>query len=123
MTLRINDIAPDFEAETTQGRIRFHEFIGDSWCVLFSHPKDFTPVCTTELGYMAGLQSEFQKRNCKIIGLSVDPVTDHSKWKSDIETTQGHRVDYPMIGDAGRQAVQHAARRSRRNVRRADRRE
>jgi alkyl hydroperoxide reductase subunit AhpC len=100
MTLRINDIAPDFEAETTQGRIRFHEFIGDSWCVLFSHPKDFTPVCTTELGYMAGLQSEFQKRNCKIIGLSVDPVTDHSKWKSDIETTQGHRVDYPMIGDA-----------------------
>ena len=99
MTLRINDIAPDFEADTTQGRIRFHEFIGDSWCVLFSHPKDFTPVCTTELGYMAGLQSEFAKRNCNIIGLSVDPVTDHSKWKSDIETTQGHKVDYPMIGD------------------------
>jgi alkyl hydroperoxide reductase subunit AhpC len=99
MTLRINDIAPDFEAETTQGRIRFHEFIGDSWCVLFSHPKDFTPVCTTELGYMAGLQSEFAKRNCKIIGLSVDPVTDHGKWAGDIERTQGHKVTYPMIGD------------------------
>ena len=78
MTLRINDIAPDFEAETTQGPIRFHEWLGDSWCVLFSHPKDFTPVCTTELGYMAGLQPEFEKRNCKIIGLSVDPVADHT---------------------------------------------
>jgi alkyl hydroperoxide reductase subunit AhpC len=100
MTLRINDVAPDFEAETTQGRIRFHEFIGDSWCVLFSHPKDFTPVCTTELGYMAGLQSEFEKRNCKIIGLSVDAVTDHNRWKADIEKTQGHKVSYPMIGDA-----------------------
>src|SRR5579864_3500327 len=100
MTLRINDVAPDFQAETTQGRIRFHEFIGDSWCVLFSHPKDFTPVCTTELGYMAGLRSEFEKRNCKIIGLSVDPVTDHSKWAADIERTQGHAVTYPMIGDA-----------------------
>jgi len=99
MTLRINDIAPDFEAETTQGRIRFHDFIGDSWCVLFSHPKDFTPVCTTELGYMAGLQSEFEKRNCKIIGLSVDPVADHAKWALDIERTQGHKVTYPMIGD------------------------
>src|SRR3982750_4851792 len=99
MTLRINDVAPDFTAETTQGRIRFHEFIGDSWCVLFSHPKDFTPVCTTELGYMAGLKSEFEKRNCKIIGLSVDPVGSHSKWKADIEETQGHKVTYPMIGD------------------------
>jgi thioredoxin-dependent peroxiredoxin len=99
MTLRINDMAPDFEAETTQGRIRFHDFIGDSWCVLFSHPKDFTPVCTTELGYMAGLQSEFEKRNCKIIGLSVDPVADHAKWALDIERTQGHKVTYPMIGD------------------------
>jgi alkyl hydroperoxide reductase subunit AhpC len=99
MTLRINDIAPDFEAETTQGRIRFHEFIGDGWCVLFSHPKDFTPVCTTELGYMAGLEDEFKKRNTKIIGLSVDPVTDHTRWKSDIESSQGHPVSYPMIGD------------------------
>ena len=99
MTMRINDMAPDFEAETTQGRIRFHEFVGDSWCVLFSHPKDFTPVCTTELGYMAGLQPEFQKRNCKIIGLSVDPVADHTKWAADIEKTQGHKVNYPMIGD------------------------
>jgi len=99
MTLRINDIAPDFEAETTQGPIRFHEFIGDAWCVLFSHPKDFTPVCTTELGYMAGLQPEFEKRNCKIIGLSVDPVSDHGKWAVDIEKTQGHKVNYPMIGD------------------------
>ena len=99
MTLRINDMAPDFEAETTLGRIRFHEFIADSWCVLFSHPKDFTPVCTTELGYMAGLQREFAKRNCKIVGLSVDPVTDHGKWAADIEKTQGHAVTYPMIGD------------------------
>ncbi len=99
MTLRINDMAPDFEAASTQGRIRFHEFIDDSWCVLFSHPKDFTPVCTTELGYMAGLQSEFEKRNCKIIGLSVDPVADHAKWAPDIERTQGHKVTYPMIGD------------------------
>ncbi len=100
MTLRINDMAPDFEAETTQGRIRLHEFLGDSWCVLFSHPKDFTPVCTTELGYMAGLQSEFEKRNCKIIGLSVDPVADHAKWAADIERAQGHKVTYPMIGDS-----------------------
>jgi thioredoxin-dependent peroxiredoxin len=100
MTLRINDMAPDFEAETTQGHIRFHEFVGDSWCVLFSHPKDFTPVCTTELGYMAGLQSEFEKRNCKIIGLSVDSVADHAKWAPDIERTQGHKVTYPMIGDS-----------------------
>jgi thioredoxin-dependent peroxiredoxin len=100
MTLRINDIAPDFEAETTCGPIRFHEWLGDSWCVLFSHPKDFTPVCTTELGYMAGLQREFEQRNCKIIGLSVDPVADHGKWASDIEKTQGHKVNYPMIGDS-----------------------
>ena len=99
MTLRINDVAPDFEAESTRGCIRFHEFIGDSWCVLFSHPKDFTPVCTTELGYMAGLQAEFEKRNCKIIGLSVDPVADHDRWKADIEKVQGNQVKYPMIGD------------------------
>ena len=100
MTLRINDMAPDFEAETTHGRVRFHEYVGDSWCVLFSHPKDFTPVCTTELGYMAGLQAEFEKRNCKIIGLSVDPVADHGRWAEDIEKTQGHKVTYPMIGDS-----------------------
>jgi len=100
MTLRINDMAPDFEAETTQGRIHFHKFIGDSWCVLFSHPKDFTPVCTTELGYLAGMQEEFEKRNCKIVGLSVDPVADHGKWAVDIEKAQGHKVGYPMIGDS-----------------------
>ncbi len=99
MSLRINDTAPDFTAETTQGPISFHQWIGDGWAILFSHPKDFTPVCTTELGYMAGLQPEFQKRNCKIIGLSVDPVTNHSKWAADIEETQGHKVTYPMIGD------------------------
>ncbi|HET7100855.1 MAG TPA: redoxin domain-containing protein, partial [Terriglobia bacterium] len=99
MSLRINDTAPDFAAETTQGPIRFHEWIGDGWAVLFSHPKDFTPVCTTELGYMAGLQPEFAKRNCKIIGLSVDPVDSHKKWEVDIEETQGNKVNYPMIGD------------------------
>ncbi len=99
MSLRINDTAPDFVAETTQGTIKFHEWIGGGWAILFSHPKDFTPVCTTELGYMAGLESEFAKRNCKIIGLSVDPVTNHSKWAKDIEETQGHKVHYPMIGD------------------------
>jgi len=99
MALRINDIAPDFTAETTQGTIHFHEWIGEGWAILFSHPKDFTPVCTTELGYMAGLQPEFAKRNCKIIGLSVDPVVNHAKWAADIEETQGHRVNYPMIGD------------------------
>ncbi len=97
--LRINDTAPDFTADTTQGPIRFHEWIGNGWAILFSHPKDFTPVCTTELGYMAGLQPEFAKRNCKIIGLSVDPVDSHGKWKADIEDTQGHKVTYPMIGD------------------------
>ncbi len=99
MSLRINGTAPDFVAETTQGTIKFHDWIGDGWAILFSHPKDFTPVCTTELGYMAGLQSEFAKRNCKIIGLSVDPVTSHRKWVADIEQTQGHKVTYPMIGD------------------------
>jgi thioredoxin-dependent peroxiredoxin len=99
VSLRINDTAPNFTAETTQGTIDFHEWIGDGWAILFSHPKDFTPVCTTELGYMAGLQPEFAKRNCKIIGLSVDAVTNHSKWASDIEETQGHKVNYPMIGD------------------------
>jgi thioredoxin-dependent peroxiredoxin len=97
--LRINDTAPDFTADTTQGKIHFHEWIGDGWAILFSHPKDFTPVCTTELGYMAGLEKEFAKRNTKIIGLSVDPVTSHGKWAADIEETQGHRVNYPMIGD------------------------
>jgi alkyl hydroperoxide reductase subunit AhpC len=96
---RINDTAPNFTAETTQGTIHFHEWIGDGWAILFSHPKDFTPVCTTELGYMAGLQPEFTKRNCKIIGLSVDPVSSHGKWAADIEETQGHKVNYPMIGD------------------------
>jgi alkyl hydroperoxide reductase subunit AhpC len=99
VSIRINDTAPDFNAETTHGPIRFHEWIGDGWAILFSHPKDFTPVCTTELGYMAGLEPEFRKRNCKIIGLSVDPVTNHSKWAGDIEETQGHKVTYPMIGD------------------------
>ena len=99
MSLRINDEAPNFTAKTTQGTIDFHEWIGDGWAVLFSHPKDFTPVCTTELGYMAGLASEFAKRNCKIIGLSVDPVGDHVEWSKDIEETQGHAVTYPMIGD------------------------
>jgi alkyl hydroperoxide reductase subunit AhpC len=99
MSLRINDSAPDFTAETTEGNIRFHDWIGDGWAILFSHPKDFTPVCTTELGYMAGLQPEFEKRNCKIIGLSVDPVASHGKWEKDIEETQGHKVNYPMVGD------------------------
>ena len=99
MSLRINDVAPDFTAETTQGPIQFHQWIGDGYAILFSHPKDFTPVCTTELGYMAGLQPEFAKRNTKIIGLSVDPVTSHGKWAADIEETQGHKVTYPMIGD------------------------
>jgi alkyl hydroperoxide reductase subunit AhpC len=97
--LRINDEAPNFTAETSQGTINFHEWIGNGWAILFSHPKDFTPVCTTELGYMAGLQPDFEKRNCKIIGLSVDPVSSHAKWAVDIEETQGHKVNYPMIGD------------------------
>lgn len=99
MSLRINDEAPNFTAQTTQGEIDFHKWIGDGWAVLFSHPKDFTPICTTELGYMAGMEPEFAKRNCKIIGLSVDPVSSHSKWAVDIEETQGHKVNYPMIGD------------------------
>jgi alkyl hydroperoxide reductase subunit AhpC len=99
MTLRINSTAPDFKADTTEGPIEFHKWIGDGWAVLFSHPKDFTPVCTTELGYMAGLKPEFEKRNTKILGLSVDPVASHSKWVKDIEETQGHAVNYPMIGD------------------------
>ncbi len=99
MSLRINDTAPNFTAETTQGPITFHDWIGDGWAVLFSHPKDFTPVCTTELGYLAGMKAEFDKRNCKIIGLSVDPVSNHLSWEKDIEETQGHKVTYPMIGD------------------------
>jgi thioredoxin-dependent peroxiredoxin len=99
MALQLNDTAPDFEADTTQGRIRFHDWIGDSWAVLFSHPKDFTPVCTTELGYMAKLKPEFDRRDTKIIGLSVDPVEDHKKWSRDIEETQGAAPNYPMIGD------------------------
>ena len=99
MTLQINDTAPDFTADTTQGRIRFHDWIGDSWAVLFSHPKDFTPVCTTELGYMARIKPEFDKRNVKIIGLSVDPVDSHSKWVDDIKETQGFAPNYPIIGD------------------------
>ena len=99
MSLRLGDLAPDFEADTTQGPIRFHDWIGDSWAVLFSHPKDFTPVCTTELGYMAKLKSEFDKRKTKIIGLSVDPVDNHKRWANDIKETQGHEPNYPMIGD------------------------
>ena len=99
MAVRLGDIAPDFQAETTQGKIHFHEWIGNGWAVLFSHPKDFTPVCTTELGYMAKLEPEFRKRNCKIIGLSVDPVESHLRWEKDIEETQGAAVNYPMIGD------------------------
>jgi alkyl hydroperoxide reductase subunit AhpC len=99
MSLKIGDVAPDFEAETTEGRIRFHDWIGDSWAILFSHPKDFTPVCTTELGYMAKLKPEFDKRGVKVIGLSVDPVENHKGWASDIEETQGYRPNYPMIGD------------------------
>jgi alkyl hydroperoxide reductase subunit AhpC len=99
MTLRIGDVAPDFEAETTEGKIRFHDWVGDSWAVLFSHPKDFTPVCTTELGYMAKLKPEFDRRNTKVIGLSVDPVDNHERWADDIRETQGHAPNYPMIGD------------------------
>jgi alkyl hydroperoxide reductase subunit AhpC len=99
MTLRINDVAPDFTAMTTEGEIRFHDWIGDGWAILFSHPKDFTPVCTTELGYMARLEPEFARRGCKIVGLSVDPVWSHETWAKDIEETQGHAVNYPMIGD------------------------
>lgn len=99
MALRINSEAPDFWTDTTEGSINFHEWIGDGWAILFSHPKDFTPVCTTELGYMAGLKPDFDKRNCKILGLSVDAVTDHKRWMKDIEETQGHAVTYPLVGD------------------------
>jgi alkyl hydroperoxide reductase subunit AhpC len=105
MTIRIGDTAPDFTADTTEGRIRFHEWIGDKWAILFSHPKDFTPVCTTELGYMAGLKSEFDRRNARVIGLSVDPVTDHKAWMNDIRETQGHAVNYPLIGDSDMQVA------------------
>ena len=101
MSLQINDVAPDFEANTTQGRIRFHDWIGDSWAVLFSHPKDFTPVCTTELGYMARIKHEFDRRNTKIIGLSVDALQDHSRWANDIARSQGTAPNYPIIGDPG----------------------
>ena len=99
MSIRLNDIAPDFQAETTEGTIQFHDWIGNNWAILFSHPKDFTPVCTTELGYMAKLEPEFKQKNCKIIGLSVDPVESHLKWEKDIEETQGYAVNFPMIGD------------------------
>ena len=99
MSLRINDEAPDFIADTTTGPINFHEWIGDGWAILFSHPKDFTPVCTTELGYMASLKPEFEKRNCKVVGISVDGVSNHKKWSKDIEDSQGHVVSYPLIGD------------------------
>ena len=105
MSLRINDTAPDFTAETTQGRISFHDWIGDGWAILFSHPKDFTPVCTTELGAVAGLQNEFAARNCKVIGISVDGVSDHVAWSKDIEASQGHAVTYPLIGDPGLSVV------------------
>jgi alkyl hydroperoxide reductase subunit AhpC len=100
MTLQIGDTAPDFEIDTTEGRIKFHDWIGDSWAVLFSHPKDFTPVCTTELGYVAKLKPEFEKRNCKVIGLSVDPTDDHARWAKDIESATGHAPNYPLIGDS-----------------------
>jgi alkyl hydroperoxide reductase subunit AhpC len=100
MSLRIGDVAPDFSADTSEGQIKFHDWLGSSWGILFSHPKDFTPVCTTELGYLAGLKPEFDKRNCKIVGLSADPVSDHKNWAKDIEETQGHAPKYPIIGDA-----------------------
>jgi alkyl hydroperoxide reductase subunit AhpC len=100
MSLRINDQAPDFRAQTTEGEINFHEWIGEGWAVLFSHPKDFTPVCTTELGYVAKLKPDFEQRNCKVIGLSIDPIDDHASWAADIEETQGHAVNFPIIGDS-----------------------
>ena len=99
MTLRINDVAPDFQAETTEGPISFHEWIGNGWAILFSHPKDFTPVCTTELGTVAGLKAEFDRRNCKVLGVSVDGVSDHRAWSKDIERSQGHALNYPLVGD------------------------
>jgi alkyl hydroperoxide reductase subunit AhpC len=101
MTLTIGSDAPDFTAETTEGTISFHDWIGDGWAILFSHPKDFTPVCTTELGYLAGLKPEFDRRNCKILGLSIDPVEDHEEWSKDIAETQGHALNYPLVGDPG----------------------
>ena len=100
MSLRINDQAPDFRAQTTEGEINFHEWIGEGWAILFSHPKDFTPVCTTELGYVAKLKPDFEQRNCKVIGLSIDPIDDHASWAADIEETQGHAVNFPIIGDS-----------------------
>ena len=100
MAIRLGDVAPDFSADTSEGKINFHDWIGNSFAILFSHPKDFTPVCTTELGYMAGLKPEFDKRNCKIIGLSADPVSDHTNWAKDIQETQGHAPNYPIIGDS-----------------------
>ena len=106
MSLRINDEAPDFTAETTQGTINFHDWIGNGWAILFSHPKDFTPICTTELGYMAGLQPEFEKRNCKVLGISVDGVRDHEAWSKDIENSQGHAVNYPLVADPELKVVQ-----------------
>jgi thioredoxin-dependent peroxiredoxin len=106
MALRIGDEAPDFTAESTQGPIRFHDWVGDGWAILFSHPKDFTPVCTTELGYMAKLKPEFDKRNTKVIGLSIDPVGDHARWAKDIEETQGYAPNYPIIGDADLKVAQ-----------------
>ncbi len=105
MTLRINDVAPDFTAETTEGTIRFHEWIGDGWAILFSHPKDFTPVCTTELGTVASLKPEFAQRGCKVLGISVDGVSDHVAWSQDIETSQGHALNYPLVGDPGLEVV------------------
>ena len=105
MTLRINDIAPDFDAETTEGPISFHDWIGDGWAILFSHPKDFTPVCTTELGTMAGLTNEFARRNCKVLGISVDGVGDHHAWSKDIEASQGHALNYPLVGDPSLEVV------------------
>ena len=99
MSLRINDVAPDFTAETTEGPISFHQWIGDGWAILFSHPKDFTPVCTTELGTVAGLKGEFERRNCKVLGISVDGVSDHQRWSRDIEASQGHALNYPLVGD------------------------
>src|SRR5471030_350006 len=100
MALAINDTAPDFEAQTTEGKIKFHDWIGDEWAVLFSHPKDFTPVCTTELGYLAKIKPEFDRRGVKVIGLSVDPIENHAKWAADIEETQGTALNYPLIGDS-----------------------
>ncbi len=100
MALRLGDDAPDFTADTTEGTIRLHEWIGDGWAILFSHPKDFTPVCTTELGYLAGLKKEFDKRSTKVLGLSVDPVSDHARWAKDIEDATGHKLNYPVVGDA-----------------------